>query len=185
MYNFNLLITHNFKKGDIIKIQSVFTKIVSYPIWHYGVVVGDDDIVHFNLNASEADIRIIRTNMRKFIGSGESIQKCEMSSLHACYSPNEIANRALSKVGSDFGGYDLFTNNCEHFANWCASGECYSNQILTDEGTHDIGSKLAEKYIYEPAIKFCDAGEEFCDKAEKITSGICDAAANFFNSLGL
>ncbi|WP_329603983.1 lecithin retinol acyltransferase family protein [Clostridium hydrogenum] len=31
------------------------------------------------------------------------------------YTPKEIIKRAESKLGSDFGGYNLISNNCEHF----------------------------------------------------------------------
>lgn len=32
-----------------------------------------------------------------------------------CYTPDEVVHRAISKVNES--GYDLFSNNCEHFAN--------------------------------------------------------------------
>lgn len=184
--NYTFLINqNNFKRGDIIKVKSLFTNIVRYPIWHYGVVVGNDDIVHFNLNTDEIDMKIIRTDLKTFIHHGSYLQKCEMSSLHTNFTPDEIARRAISKVGTNFGGYNLFTNNCEHFANWCATGDCYSNQVPTDEGEHTLSQKVAEKVIYEPIAKFCDKGEAFCDAGERFTSTACDNLINFFSLFGL
>lgn len=43
------------------------------------------------------------------------------------YSPEETVNRAKSKIG--YKGYNLFTNNCEHFAIWCKTNISESHQI--------------------------------------------------------
>jgi Lecithin retinol acyltransferase len=40
----------------------------------------------------------------------------------------EAARRAESKVGHR--AYNLFWNNCEHFANWCATGLAFSQQVI-------------------------------------------------------
>ncbi|MFQ9674660.1 MAG: lecithin retinol acyltransferase family protein [Clostridium paraputrificum] len=39
----------------------------------------------------------------------------------------ETVKRALSRIGER--RYNLFTNNCEHFATWCKTGVSYSKQI--------------------------------------------------------
>jgi hypothetical protein len=43
------------------------------------------------------------------------------------YSPLEIVQRARSRLGED--SFDLLTNNCEHFCNWCISGLHRSAQV--------------------------------------------------------
>lgn len=166
----------NFSRGDIIKVKSVWSNISPIPIWHYGVVVGDDKVVHFNLT-DEFDIRIIKTNLHKFIGAGTSIKLCMMSELNREFSKEATASRAESCVGSDFGGYNLITNNCEHFANWCANGSTYSNQILSDEGEgHSIGKKIFEKYVGDPILSFFDKADKFIDNQE-------DKMDDFFTKL--
>ncbi|KAK3576362.1 hypothetical protein CHS0354_039299, partial [Potamilus streckersoni] len=49
------------------------------------------------------------------------------------YSPDEIVRRAESEREhwgtGNFSKYDLFTNNCEHFATWCVVGEEESFQV--------------------------------------------------------
>lgn len=184
MYNYEKYIHRNYVEGDIIKVRSIFTKIVNYPIWHYGVVVGNNDVVHFNLNVRKVNIEIIRTSLDEFVGSGEGLRKCYMSENHKQYSAHEIARRAISQVGTDFGGYDLDTNNCEHFANWCASGERFSNQIPTNEGTQTVKQKVIERAT-EPIISFCDAGEKWCDRAEKATTKFFDKAIEICGIFGL
>mmetsp|Transcript_89530 Transcript_89530/g.252266 ORF Transcript_89530/g.252266 Transcript_89530/m.252266 type:complete len:204 (+) Transcript_89530:50-661(+) len=41
--------------------------------------------------------------------------------------PDTTLRRALSKVGED--GYNVFSSNCEHFAEWCATGQPRSRQV--------------------------------------------------------
>ncbi len=43
------------------------------------------------------------------------------------YSPDEIVERARSKIGEE--RYSLLLNNCEHFAIWCATNVSESQQI--------------------------------------------------------
>ena len=45
----------------------------------------------------------------------------------ASFSPEEIVARAESRIGEE--NYDLFRNNCEHFVNWCRTGEARSVQV--------------------------------------------------------
>ena len=40
---------------------------------------------------------------------------------------DEVVHRARSRVGED--RYDLLTNNCEHFCEWCVCGEHRSYQV--------------------------------------------------------
>ena len=41
--------------------------------------------------------------------------------------PDEIVERARQRLGED--RYDLLTNNCEHFCEWCVRGEHRSYQV--------------------------------------------------------
>jgi Lecithin retinol acyltransferase len=45
----------------------------------------------------------------------------------ACFDGEEIARRARSRVGED--RYNLLTNNCEHFCQWCVRAEHRSDQV--------------------------------------------------------
>jgi len=46
-----------------------------------------------------------------------------------CYEPHEVVNRALEKKGKF--DYELVSNNCEHFARWCKTGDLKSKQAET------------------------------------------------------
>jgi hypothetical protein len=45
----------------------------------------------------------------------------------AVHAPEEVAGRALSRVGRD--GYCPVVDNCEHLATWCATGQRRSRQV--------------------------------------------------------
>lgn len=169
---------HRFKAGQIIKVYSSLNHISPVPIWHYGVVVGTDDVVHFNLVSEDLEIRIIRTDLKRFVGGGSQLQVCQMSELNATFDRDTIIARALSQVGTDFGGYDLIKNNCEHFANWCICGSKYSNQVPLNEGSrHSIGDKIFEKTVAEPVLKKLDDIDHGLDKLN-------DKTDDFFDWLG-
>lgn len=160
----DMFITQHFEVGDIIKIKSIWIHIANYPIWHYGVVVENDQVIHFNLDTEIYEMKIIKTSIDKFVGLGSQIQKCFISEFHKSYEPYEIVKRAHSVLGTDFGGYDLLRNNCEHFANWCASGAKFSNQVPSSEDEHSSLEKLIENVVYEPVVKFCDKSINFLER---------------------
>lgn len=167
-----------FVTGDVIKVYSNLSHISPVPIWHYGIVTDEDEVVHFNLAEENMEIRIIQTDINRFVNGGTRLQICQISAMHKKYSPEEIVYRALSQVGSDFGGYNLLTNNCEHFANWCSCGEKFSNQVPVDEGTdHSIGDKIFENIVVDPVMQTLDNMERGIDD-------LFDKTDEFFDWLG-
>ncbi|CAF1178981.1 unnamed protein product [Didymodactylos carnosus] len=63
-----------------------------------------------------------------------------------CFSNEETLTRALSNLGET--GYSLFSNNCEHWARWCRSGENYSEQVI--QFRQRIQQKSAALLIVDP-----------------------------------
>lgn len=45
------------------------------------------------------------------------------------FTRSKIIRRARAEVGRDNTDFNIAADNCEHFANWCATGEYYSHQI--------------------------------------------------------
>lgn len=86
---------------------------------HHGIDCGDGTVIHF----SKKKGRICQDTIHSF-ARGNSI--CVKQRKH-CYSPKQIVQRAKSKLGES--GYNLFGNNCEHFATWCHSGQHDSKQV--------------------------------------------------------
>lgn len=99
---------------------------------HHGIDCGDGSVVHFDsdplrkaastLSAQRAP-RIRRISMDEF-GQGQQIQVRNYSQ---CDPSESVVERAASRIGDE--GYDLFQNNCEHFAVWCKTGRPQSTQI--------------------------------------------------------
>ena len=44
------------------------------------------------------------------------------------FPPEEVLSRAYSKI--DEVQYNIFSNNCEHFATWCKTGHHISSQVV-------------------------------------------------------
>lgn len=119
---------------------------------HYGVDVGSDQVIHFRNYSGESknSARIILTSKSEF-AKGDTIEKSYTTQY--LYDEDEIVDRAYSKLGSSFEGYDLINNNCEHFANWCASGKKTSLQVFFRNDDQDVVEKAIDR-AFEPLIKF-------------------------------
>jgi len=68
--------------------------------------------------------------------------------------PHEVLQRARSRLGER--KYNLCTNNCEHFARWCKTGQGYCTQIRC----------------------FIDRLRECCSSCQRVLKRIFDAIAN-------
>lgn len=112
----------DFKKGDV-----VYASRKNGAFKHYGVVVDDKGtVVEFNSdNMDPRNADIVKSNLHKMSGG----DKLYVEKVNAKYTPDEIAARALERVGTGKGKYSLSRNNCEHFARSVAEGDGYSRQV--------------------------------------------------------
>jgi len=68
-----------------------------------------------------------------------------------CLDPDTVVWRAKNEVGK--GKYNLFTNNCEHFAMWCKTGRSNSDQVekakgmLAKGGATQAVSRVGSEYV--------------------------------------
>jgi hypothetical protein len=109
-------------KGDHI--------FVKYPLFeHHAIDVGDGTIVEYGGKGTNR-MSVRRRLMREFAGRGEV--QVYLYSLGTTLSPDEVVQRALSRVTEE--AYDVFNNNCEHFAYWCKTGQHVSPQANTAKG---------------------------------------------------
>ncbi|CAF1337752.1 unnamed protein product [Rotaria sordida] len=63
-----------------------------------------------------------------------------------CFSNEETLGRAISDLGKR--GYSLFSNNCEHWARWCRTGDSYSKQVIKFRDF--VKAKAATLLIVDP-----------------------------------
>ena len=97
--------------------------------WHHGICVDDDKFIHFANRVGDgildSDNLIHIADSKNFVreGNPELIKYCNDDT----YPPLKIVARACSREGED--GYNLWENNCEHFARWCMIAKSDSLQV--------------------------------------------------------
>jgi len=121
-------------KGDVIwAIRLPF---------HCGIYEDDNSVIHFapvNGSKLKEDAVIHCSTLAEF-KNGSPVFVIDFPSEN-CFPPEEVINRANMRL--DKKDYDLFFNNCDHFATWCKIGEHRSLQV-------DLAKKIlveAGKYI--------------------------------------
>ena len=88
--------------------------------------MSDDTVVHFTgTPGSKFEAKIELTTTAKF-ADHDKIRVVHYRDRERL-PVNETIERAMSKVGQS--GYNLFLNNCEHFATWCVTGQRRSGQV--------------------------------------------------------
>ncbi|MEG5159006.1 lecithin retinol acyltransferase family protein [Microcoleus sp. AT3-A2] len=141
-------------KGDHIYIQHV-----GYT--HHGIDCGDDSVIHFGRRGGEKICRI----SKKDFASGNKINVKEYGK---CYPDDSVVRRAEGRLGEK--GYDIFSNNCEHFAYWCKTGKYKSEQVEQAEcGVTGLfqgvaistGTKVAIEIATEAAIQAANPISKF------------------------
>ena len=102
--------------------------------YHHGIYIGNGEVVQFGLPldiyGDPSEIKIMRSSLKDFCPSESSfieVYRFSPKEAKKKQSDEAIVKAALSHVGE--GGYNVFTNNCEHFANFCVYGEKVSSQI--------------------------------------------------------
>ena len=120
---------------------------------HYGVKisVGSESprIFHYS-GPTTSEVKVIESSVKEFeecsylhdlfINRKSKYQHCDKEVIK--FSGKEVFDRAKSSLGKNLGGYQLFTNNCEHFANWCVQGRRISHQFFLNP---DQGENLLDE----------------------------------------
>lgn len=148
------------KKGDILRVSII--RNLNFGPDHYGIYDGEGGVFHFSGETVE-NAKIEYTSFDSFTNGGIAYIENLFGNK---FSPDEIIERASSKVGTDFGGYDLIKNNCEHFAYWCVTGIRRSYQTInvnSNDDERDVVEKAIDK-TFEPII----SAAKFIDKLFKL-----------------
>jgi hypothetical protein len=92
---------------------------------HHGIYVGDGRVVHYAGLANGLHRGPVEETSLDSFGHGRPVWI--KSHAPSTFDPREVICRARSRVGED--RYRLWTNNCEHFCEWCLRGEPRSYQV--------------------------------------------------------
>jgi hypothetical protein len=86
---------------------------------HHGIYVGEGRVIHYaGFKGLLRRGPVEEISLEAFSGGrGFAVRKAV----------REAAARARSRLGED--RYRFLTNNCEHFAEWCATGQSRSSQV--------------------------------------------------------
>lgn len=120
--------------GDML-----INRLFSYT--HFGIEVEDDMVIHF-IVPSIRKIKeggVVHDSLEVFKKDG-TIEA--LSNVYNKYTKDEVVQRAYSLLGENIGPYNIFINNCEHFAMWCATDEKISNQSKFMVSLRAVKSKI-------------------------------------------
>lgn len=111
-------VTLQFAKGDHLVVDRIIYT-------HHGIYIGNGEVIHFNSTIkTKMSAVICKTTLEDF-AKGQTIEVIPHT--NRPYSRKESVRRAKSYVGKK--GYNLITNNCEHFVNHCIEGVKKSDQV--------------------------------------------------------
>ena len=114
---------------------------------HHGIDCGDGTVIHYHKGN---DAVITRTTMEAFArGTPVYVKQQPIA-----FIPDVVIERAESRLGER--QYNLLTNNCEHFANWCKTGRNESGQ-LTNYGLDLSQLQSLDRRLIDEAAQGGDA----------------------------
>jgi hypothetical protein len=93
---------------------------------HHAIDYGDGSVIEFSGEPDNKLCAIVQQTSLEDFARGAEVRVHEYSDKR--FDPDETVARALSLIGSR--DYNLLTNNCEHFACWCVTGERVSAQVV-------------------------------------------------------
>jgi Lecithin retinol acyltransferase len=103
--------------GDHLFLYRSFNGL---PFVHHGIDCGDGTVIHYQ--GKLRDSTVTRVYLEHFVGETIYVKEYGKSD-----PPEIVIARAESRLGEN--GYNVFGNNCEHFAHWCKTGQPHSAQI--------------------------------------------------------
>jgi len=117
---------------------------------HHGIYVGGESVVHYS--GSTRGLHrgpVEETSLDRFTCGREVWIR---SRTGYDFDPYEVVRRARSRLGEDH--YRVFTNNCEHFCEWCLHGEHRSYQVealLSLPGRAlNVAMRLVARFVSSP-----------------------------------
>lgn len=92
---------------------------------HHGLYSGNGRVIHYSGLSDGLSAGPVEETTVDLFQSGNDLYVKEHPDRK--FPGEESVRRARSRIGEDL--YSLFSNNCEHFVNWCIEGEHTSAQV--------------------------------------------------------
>ncbi len=105
--------------------------------YHHGVDCGDGTVIHLSREYG----KVHRSTWTEFANG----QEVYVEPTTAQYSADCVVQRAQSRLGES--NYQVYANNCEHFARWCREGRAYSTQVHSVVKALSRRAPQALKYV--------------------------------------
>jgi len=118
---------------------------------HHGIYVGDGNVVHYaGFTHGIVNGPVEEISLHQFT-CGRTVWTDYASPVSFC--ADEVVRRARSRVGENH--YRLFSNNCEHFCEWCLRGEHRSYQVEALLSIPERGLEVIKRLIQRGSYKRC------------------------------
>jgi hypothetical protein len=118
--------------------------------WHHAVDLGKGIVVHFAGPVKDkVSARVRYGSFEEFVGNG-SVDDVVVREYGARLDREETVRRAEAMVGKS--DYNLFTNNCEHLASWCVTGERESRQVEQYSMSSGVTVVLVSASVLTPKL---------------------------------
>lgn len=179
------------------QVISVSRKIPEYE--HFGIYIGYGKVIDFSSDSIFKENSIRERTLENFLEESQffyfydfNIESNEFSEKDTS-TPEETVNKAKSKLGDK--GYNLLTNNCEHFAIWCKTGVHQSRQIdkflgcvkdsvikrriyITNNNSEKLKKVKKPNYRIKPYVNICTLGHAGHGKST-LTAAITKVLAKY------
>lgn len=99
------------------------TKRLGYT--HHGIYLGRDKVIHYSGLANGLRAGPVEITSLDHFSQGKPTYVQSYDNRVFCH--KQTVKRARSRLTED--KYNLLTNNCEHFINWCIYGKARSEQV--------------------------------------------------------
>jgi hypothetical protein len=120
---------------------------------HHGIYVGNGKVVHYSGFAYGLRGGPVEEVALAHFAHGRPVWLRRSSPTD--FDRREVVRRARSRLGEDL--YRVFTNNCEHFCEWCLRGEPRSLQVealrdLPKRGLRALNHSILKFVLKQPEI---------------------------------
>ncbi len=127
---------------------------------HHGIAIEGGQVIHFSTRRVPDDKNSIKADsLKEFRDIGDDSENAGGPVKYKVETPAQrldCRNRAVWVFchAEAWGGYDLATNNCEHFSRYCRVGRKESRQVIgaTMEALSALMSLIPKKAPYYPLI---------------------------------